>query len=444
MSTNTNNGQTETLEPEIKENPYKDFEKDFLMFTFDEPFLSSISRHIIKVEDWKKPTAYVGIRDLSVSSKETSYRLVMGYNPEFMSKHTTRQRQGIIMHEMMHVAMKHLTNRNTLDPQLQRMHNIATDLAINSIIGKSRLPPSALIPGQLFHDSEGKPISSEVSELIKSFEAYQSSEYYFEKLREFAEEQQKKNKNGDPFANVSTMDDHDMWDNLPADVQEEFENQIQGILEDAVNEADRTNSWGTIPTNIREEIRKSLSREIDWRSILKAFIGRVRSQDRESTIKRINKKLPYVFPGVKRTFISRFASFCDQSGSMSNEDISLLYSEIENLSKQVEIDTYNFDTEIDIESYFRLKKGMSFPVVKRTKSGGTDFNAISNFCNDPKTPHWDGVIILKDGYAPTMNMIRGTKVLWVITPDGTKESVRDGDLVIKMTRDDSKKKFSKK
>lgn len=427
-----------------RENPYKDFEKDFLQFTFDEPFLSSISSHIIKVEDWNKPTAYVAVSDMSVDKSNPSYRLVMGHNPEFMAKHTTRQRQGIIMHEMFHVALKHLTNRNTLDKKLAKMHNFATDLAINSLIGKARLPTSALIPGQIFHDAEGKPISSEVSELIKSLPTNQSSEFYFERLREFAEEQKKKNPGGDPFAGAGTLDDHDMWDNMPADVQEEFENHIRNILQDAVNDADRKNQWGTIPHDMREMIRKSLSREVDWRSILRAFIGRVRSQDRESTIKRINKKLPYIFPGVKRTFISNFACFVDQSGSMSNEDISLLFGEMEGLAKHVEIDCFNFDTEIDVKSHFKWKRGKKYPELKRTKCGGTDFNCIANFCNNPKTPHWDGIIILTDGYAPTMSMIRGSKILWVVTPTGTKEYIREGDLVIKMTKDDKLKKFGKK
>lgn len=424
--------------------PYKDFETDFLKLTFDEPFLSSISMHIIKQEDWNKPTAYVGVSDMSVNAGVSNYRLVMGYNPEFMAKWSARQRQGVIMHELFHVAMKHLTDRGQLMKEYARMHNIATDLAINSLITSARLPDICLIPGQIFHDHEGKPIKSEISELIKSLPKHQSSEFYFQKLKEFNDEQKKKDPKGDPFAGAGTMDDHDSWGNLPADVQEEFENQIKNILEDAVKEADRSNQWGTIPHEMRDVIRKSLVREVDWRSIIKAFLGRVRSQDRESTVKRINKKLPYVFPGVKRTFISKFACFIDQSGSVSNEDVALLLSELQNLAKHVELDVFNFDTEIDVASHFNWKKGKQFEDWKRTRCGGTDFNAVSNFCNNPKTPHWDGVIILTDGYAPTMNMIKGSKVLWVITPTGTKDAIRNGDLVVQMKNDNQEKKFAKK
>lgn len=438
----TSSDEKET--PQVRINPYKDFEKDFLQLSFEEPFLSSISMHILKQEDWKMPTAYVGVADMSVNKAQSSYRLVMGYNPEFMAKWSSRQRQGIIMHELFHVAMKHLTERNIFDKKLAQMHNIATDLAINSLITSARLPDVCLIPGQIFHDHEGKAIKSDVSDLIKSLPKHQSSEFYFQKLKEFNDEQKKKNPEGDPFAGVGTMDDHGMWGDIPADVQEEFENHIKNILEDSVKEADRSNQWGTIPHEMRDIIRKSLAKEVDWRSIIKAFLGRVRSQDRESTVKRINKKLPYIFPGVKRKFHSKFGCFIDQSGSVSDSDVAMLFTEMQNLAKHVELDVYNFDTEIDVNSHFVWKKGKQFEDWKRTRCGGTDFNAVANFCNDSKTPHWDGIIMLTDGYAPTMSMIRGSKVLWVITPTGSKEAIRGGDLVVQMTNDNKEKKFARK
>ena len=70
--------------------------------------------------------------------------------------------------------------------------------------------------------------------------------------------------------------------------------------------------------------------------------------------------------------------------------------------------------------------------------GGTDFNAIANYCNDPKKPTYDGVVILTDGYAPQMGAITNAKVLWVITETGTMEAVRQGDLAVQMKKDDGK------
>ncbi len=446
MTQNNKSPSTTTAEKQKnveipEENPYKDFEKDMLQLVLEEPFLTSISMHILKQFDYSMPTAYVGIKDMSVEPGQSSYRLTMGVNPVFMSQFPSMKRIGVFMHELYHVAMKHLTDRNCFNKDYARIHNMASDLAINSLITAAKLPNICLIPGQIPYTFEGKPVEGPIADLIKNLQKNQTTEYYFDKLKEFYEEQQKKDKDGDPFGGLGSMDNHD-WD-MPSEVQEEFDNQIRNILEEAVKEADRSNKWGNVPFNIREQIRKSLVKEVDWRSIIRAFIGRVRSQERESTIKKINKKFPYIFPGVKRKFISNFACFIDQSGSVSDEDVALLFSELENLAKEVELDVYNFDTEVDVNSHFKWKRKERFKSWARTRCGGTDFNCVSGFCNDPKTPKWDGIIILTDGYAPVMNMIKGSKVMWVITPGGTLEYVRKGDLVVQMKNENKEKKFTK-
>ena len=93
MSTNTTTSTSSAEKKKVEiplENPYKDFEKDMLQLTFDEPFLTSISMHILKQFDYEKPTAYVGVSDMSIEAGQTSYRLVMGVNPTFMAQYPSR------------------------------------------------------------------------------------------------------------------------------------------------------------------------------------------------------------------------------------------------------------------------------------------------------------------------------------------------------------------
>jgi predicted metal-dependent peptidase len=126
-------------------------------------------------------------------------------------------------------------------------------------------------------------------------------------------------------------------------------------------------------------------------------------------------------------------NFIDQSGSMADEDIALLYSELEGLAKEVSIDTYNFDVTIDKKSHKSWKRGEKLPAIGRTRCGGTDFQCVADFCNDPENRgKWSGVIILTDGYAPKMGGVNGAKVLWVITETGSMDVVRPGDLAVKM------------
>jgi predicted metal-dependent peptidase len=172
--------------------------------------------------------------------------------------------------------------------------------------------------------------------------------------------------------------------------------------------------------------------EVDWRNLLKYFIGIAFSRERTSTIKRINKKAPYVFPGSRRKTIAKIAFFIDQSGSMSNEDVQLAMGAAFSCSRETEIDVFNFDTSVDENSHQIWKRGKS-TVWQRTRSGGTDFNGVRQFLIDNKRKHkYNLVAIVTDGYAAPMDTLIGTKFIWLITPTGTMEAVASGEMVVKM------------
>ena len=101
---------------------------------------------------------------------------------------------------------------------------------------------------------------------------------------------------------MDSMDDHGKWDDLPPEVKDQVRDKVRNLLGKAVAKASKSNKWGSVPMEIQEVIRKLISNEIDWRGVLRQFIGRCRSMERNSTIKRINKKAPYLFPGHKRKY----------------------------------------------------------------------------------------------------------------------------------------------
>lgn len=409
-----------------------EFDADFTQLYLQESFLGGISIGVSKRADFSVPTAYVGVRKI-----ENNYDVVLGFNPVFMRNMDAKQRQGVIRHELYHLVFQHIFSRAIGDQRLAKLWNWATDLAINSLIGKDNLPKLCLIPGYRNIDPQtGKPVDGVYADYIANAPLNQASDYYFAELLKLMKEN-----NHDESdikigvgGGIGTMDDHSGWDDIPEEVKEEIRERVKEMIGNGAMRADQTNSWGSIPQSTQEWIRKMLSREIDWRSIVKQFFGRVRSQERSSTMKRINKKMPYINPGVKRKYKSTFACFIDQSGSMSDKDIAQLFGELEGLAKETEIDVYHFDTEIDENSHTVWKKGRPFPKPHRTRCGGTDFDAVSKFCNDPKNPNWSGVVILTDGYAPVMGQVKGAKVLWVITESGDAKIARPGDLVCQMRK----------
>jgi predicted metal-dependent peptidase len=396
----------------------REFENDFLQVFMHEPFLGGISIAISKKPDVTCRTAYVGFR-------ESTMDLMFGFNPYFFRSLGHKEREGVIMHEIYHIVLQHLFERVVTDRKFMMAWNIGTDLAINSIIGHNRLPSMALIPGRI----PSKMKNKKLIEYIKEAKPMQASEFYFEGVKKILEES-----DADDDGN-STLDDHTGWGEISEASRDQFRDKVRGMIQSAVNHADSRNTWGSVPSSMQEEIRKGLTHEVEWRSILKMFFGTARTLTRISSIKKFSRKMPGILPGVKRGTMAKFAFFVDQSGSMSDSDVSLCFAEVEGACKETEIDVYNFDTEVDEDSHKVWKRGKTFPWA-RTRCGGTNFDAVAEFVNSPKNSgKWAGICILTDGGAPIMGTVRGAKTLWVITPDGSCDITRPGDLIVQLKRD---------
>lgn len=441
----------EELQREKENFKLSEFDNDFFMMS-QESFFGLMFARVTKEADWSCPTAYIAAR-----KDENQTHIKMGYNPLFFRSMTSVERRGVIFHELYHMILNHIFDRTIGDLKFAKLANIAYDMAVNSLIPAHKLPKIVIRPGTRPIDPEtGKPVENVYADFIANAPIEQSYEWYFRELKKIVEQEKEKNGGGNGEGDITVamgfdaMDDHGGWGHLDADLTEEVRHKMRELLEEAVLEADRSNNWGDIPMAMQGEIRKLLSREIDWKSVVKNFIGRVRSTDRSSTIKRINKKMPYIHPGVKRKMIAKFACFIDQSGSMSDRDIAMLFTELEGLAKCVDIDVFFFDTAIDFKSHFLWKKGKSFPTLARTRCGGTDFDCVADFLNGRSSKDrehfqadWSGAFILTDGYAAKMKGTRSTKVMWVLTEGGTKEAIRQGDLVVQMKSPD-KGKFGTK
>jgi predicted metal-dependent peptidase len=341
----------------------------------------------------------------------------------------------------------HIHGRRRQPPKLW---NVATDLAINSIImsaaknGSSRLegngplPEFCLMPGVFPKHPEGREFTAEekqgmkLAEIIEKLPPMMASEWYFEKIKEEAE---KSGSSAEQIAGddcgIGSLDDHDAWDSVPDSMKEYVEGKVKAIVEKSAKHADsQANGWGNIPADLVEAIRKSVSNVINWRSVLRQFVGNLVRGGRSTTIKRINKRYPYVHPGVKRGYEAKLLVAIDQSGSVSNEMLVEFFAELGTLTKKVTIDVVPFDTVAYDKDVYTWRKGANIQ-PKRVRGGGTDFDAPTKLANDPKNRgRWDGLLILSDGEcgAPGPSRIKRGYVIG----KGRKLLFSTTDIVVKM------------
>ena len=209
---------------------------------------------------------------------------------------------------------------------------------------------------------------------------------------------------------IGGYDCHENWDTMSSQEKEIISEKLKEIFRDAENICN-SKSWGSVPVEVQKLISKMTSNKISWESILKRFCGFNNRAERINTIKRLNKKYPAIHPGIKKDYKPNIAIYIDESGSVSNKDLSMLFDEVNKLSKLVNFVVYKFDTTVKEEHYV-FKKNRNVK-MKRNASGGTCFNAPTKHALKQKK--LDGYIIMTDGCAakPISSRI---KRAWILTP----------------------------
>ena len=365
----------------------------------DEPFFAALSRRIDKRASTSVPTAGVRVTD------DGRYEMV--YNPDFMERmieecgkvrenrdNAFRWVRGILMHEFYHLIYGHVTTRLP-EEGMSKLWNIATDLAINTHI-PNELPPLACVPGV-----------GPFAEL----EAGLSADAYYKLLKQDQEEKEESNddsegSSGDNegeegegssggMGDIEAMDDHSGWGEAEgedaATNQQIAEERLKDMVKKAVEEANNR-GWGSVSGEMRKEIMESIATKVDWKKVLRSFVKASQKSSRRSTVKRINRRFPYIHAGKRSDRVARVAISIDQSGSVSDSMLQAFFSELESLAKYAEFVVVPFDTEVNEDLVYTWKKGEK-KKWERVMCGGTCFNAPSQYVNDNK---FDGHIVLTD------------------------------------------------
>jgi|TARA_R110002110_G_scaffold39599_4_gene127623 predicted metal-dependent peptidase len=359
-----------------------DLNKHIFRLLQDEPFFAALSRRIDKRETLAVPTAGIGI------NPDTGH-FEMFYNPEYFGALTDQQKAGVIKHEFYHLVFEHVTERLP-EEGMTPMWNVATDLAINGFI-RHELPPKCCIPG--------------VDDFI-DLPLLMTAEWYFEELKKKKKEDPNFLSPPDPKGSSAgesqdspegQFDNHDAWGKSDAQTREIAKERFKEMSRKAVEECDKGRGWGSLSHSVKEQIRTMVRpTAIDWRKMLRYFVRTSQTSSKRSSIKRINRRFPYIHAGKKSERQARIAISIDQSGSVNDSLLELFFSELESLAKIAEFVVVPFDDTVCEAEVFVWKKGERRK-HQRILRGGTDFNAPTDYVNKHK---FDGHLILTDMYAP--------------------------------------------
>ena len=422
-----------------------DLNKHVARLLMNEPFFAALSRRVDK-RVGNIPTA--GVR---VNPETAQFEML--YNPKFFEGLTDNERAAVLKHEFYHLVFEHVTGRMPEEVKanraLAKKWNFATDLAINSHL-RGQLPEGCLMPGEgPFADlPAGKSAEWYWANLPENAPDDDQGEGEGEGENEEetqdgngeeegdgesgsgeGEEEEENNDDqgggagdeegedgegegsgegeGDEEADGSggggngvpddgVLDDHSGWGESGA-ANEIAKERLKEAVKKAAEEATKAGSWGTVGADTRQDITdRLLTTKVDWKNVLRYFIKTSQRASRRSTIKRINRRYPYIHPGRTQTRTAKIAVSIDQSGSVDNGMLQAFFAELNKLAGLAEFTVVPFDTDVAEDKVFVWKKGEKRR-WERVMCGGTCFNAPTKYVNEGQ---FDGHIVLTDMCAP--------------------------------------------
>ena len=321
------------------------------------------------------------------------------------------------------------------------IHNMATDLAINSLIPFEELPKCGLIPGRpldLSHVKDPAKMAElqKLSDLIAALPVGKSADWYFSHLLENLPPGSGEGDGEGEGGGIPGMDEHEGWGEMSDEEKAVINGKVKEAVRSAVKKCDRNGQWGTVSAEMREELRRMVEDSVDWTKVLQNFVGTSQRLNKAHTLRKLNRKYPYIHPGVQRSHTANILVAVDMSGSVGDDDLERIYAVLGGLARKVTFTFLPFDYSVDEANMFTWKKGQKKPPV-RFRSGGTSFIAVNEYVKKHRG-EYDGVIICTDGEAenPGPSPIRrawvlvpGTKLLFPPTP---------GDIVVSMDKANKK------
>ncbi|MFW6242999.1 MAG: VWA-like domain-containing protein, partial [bacterium] len=217
------------------------------------------------------------------------------------------------------------------------------------------------------------------------------------------------------------IDDHSQWDK-PGTQENAQTKQVdwEGKLVSAAKTAQSKNA-GNLPAFIERLVGKITKPQKDWRILLAEFIQPVTDDYSFSPPDRRFQSFDFFLPDFNDTSekVEDIWFYIDTSGSMSEDEITLCYSEIVGainqfkgrLSGKLCFFDYDIYGPHDFNSVNNVLK------IKPKGGGGTSFNIIFEHVKEQnKNNDVAGIVILTDGYAsfPDEKLSDNIPTLWIV------------------------------
>ena len=323
------------------------------------------------------------------------------FNEEFLYSLSSKEQNALMLHEVLHIALLHVTRRQNRDPHIW---NIAADIVVNDLIERNTsFPlPRGAITDRRFQD---KSVEYIYEALLKSKKKYKLV------INDILQPGNSEDNEGD--VNLSEPLSQEEVDEI-----ESFWKDKMEILKNS-SEHNLSNGKGSLPAGIEQEISTILEPEVDWRHALWKYVG----------------KTPADFDDLDRRFIYKGlylesllteaveVSVCiDTSGSVSDELLMQFTGELKGILKSYpNVKCSLFFADTDLAGPYEIDRIEQMP--KAIGRGGTSFVPFFDYLKK----HGEESSLLgnnklsiyfTDGYGDFPQQEPDNPTMWLVCKDG--------------------------
>jgi len=317
------------------------------------------------------------------------------YGKAFLETLSVEEVAGLVLHENLHVLLKHIIRHTDLSKEDPRLANVAMDFVVNDIIVNLKDKALAKLPKGGLYDPK----------------------YHNWSVREVYNDLKKQGKGGSGGGGMKPLDEHDheAAQKLSEAEAKELSKQITEAIQQGAMLA------GKFGTSVPSVIADLMTPRVNWREALHEFVNSATRGRDDYTWRRLNRRRladDMYMPSVHSEKVGEIVVAIDTSGSISGEAITEFATELVSICDVVNPDRVRvlwWDTQVHGEQIFEENYSGLTKMLKPMGGGGTRVSCVSEFLNNNSYAP-DCVIVFTDGYLESdINWETDIPTLWMLT-----------------------------
>jgi predicted metal-dependent peptidase len=342
------------------------------------------------------------------------------YGREFISTLSDPCLRGLILHENLHVALKHIGRFIKEFKDNPKLINVATDYAVNDVIMSMedkefcQLPEGGLYDAK-FHNWSAREIYNYLKSTLPPQPKVPNGQGQGQGQGQGEGEGIKISIDGKE-STVQTTDEHD-FDTKEMSVEDQA--KLSASIDRALREGGIL--AGRMGSKLPRQIGDLLEPQINWRDALRDFVTSSTRGNDEYTWRKFNKRLmanDLYMPSMENESVGELIIAIDTSGSIGGVELTEFATELASICEAVspsKIRVLWWDTAVHGEQIFQDNYTNIASMLKPQGGGGTHVSCVNDYILKNRVP-CEGVLVFTDGYVESdIRWEISTPTLWLVT-----------------------------